>query len=79
MQTYLVGGAVRDRLLGLPPGDRDWVVVGATPEHPRTGLQRALRLAFERHKALPLTDRMNGRLDAQRKSFSCPTAEMPKS
>ena len=32
MQTYLVGGAVRDRLLGLAPGDRDWVVVGATPE-----------------------------------------------
>ena len=32
MKTYLVGGAVRDRLLGLPPGDRDWVVVGATPE-----------------------------------------------
>jgi tRNA nucleotidyltransferase (CCA-adding enzyme) len=30
MKTYLVGGAVRDRLLGLPPGDRDWVVVGAT-------------------------------------------------
>ncbi|HQZ31969.1 MAG TPA: multifunctional CCA tRNA nucleotidyl transferase/2'3'-cyclic phosphodiesterase/2'nucleotidase/phosphatase, partial [Arenimonas sp.] len=32
MKTYLVGGAVRDRLLGLPPGDSDWVVVGATPE-----------------------------------------------
>ncbi len=32
MKTYLVGGAVRDRLLGLPPGDRDWVVVGATPD-----------------------------------------------
>jgi tRNA nucleotidyltransferase (CCA-adding enzyme) len=31
MQTYLVGGAVRDRLLGLPVGERDWVVVGATP------------------------------------------------
>jgi tRNA nucleotidyltransferase (CCA-adding enzyme) len=31
-QTYLVGGAVRDRLLGLPVGDRDWVVVGATPD-----------------------------------------------
>ena len=30
MQTYLVGGAVRDRLLGLPPGDRDHVVVGQT-------------------------------------------------
>ncbi len=30
MKTYLVGGAVRDELLGLPIGDRDWVVVGAT-------------------------------------------------
>jgi len=30
-RTYLVGGAVRDDLLGLPPGDRDFVVVGATP------------------------------------------------
>ncbi|WP_202841385.1 multifunctional CCA addition/repair protein [Luteimonas saliphila] len=35
MKTYLVGGAVRDRLLGLPPGDRDWVVVGETPESMR--------------------------------------------
>ena len=32
MQTYLVGGAVRDELLGLEVKDRDWVVVGATPE-----------------------------------------------
>ena len=32
MQIYLVGGAVRDRLLGIAAGDRDWVVVGATPE-----------------------------------------------
>ena len=32
MQRYLVGGAVRDRLLGLPVKDRDWVVVGATPQ-----------------------------------------------
>lgn len=32
METYLVGGAVRDELLGLPPGDRDWVVVGTTPQ-----------------------------------------------
>ncbi|HET6395834.1 MAG TPA: multifunctional CCA addition/repair protein, partial [Pseudoxanthomonas sp.] len=32
MDTYLVGGAIRDELLGLPAGDRDWVVVGATPE-----------------------------------------------
>ncbi len=33
MDVYLVGGAVRDQLLGLPIKDRDWVVVGATPEH----------------------------------------------
>ena len=32
MEIYLVGGAVRDALLGLPVQDRDWVVVGATPQ-----------------------------------------------
>lgn len=32
MEIYLVGGAVRDALLGLPVQDRDWVVVGSTPE-----------------------------------------------
>jgi tRNA nucleotidyltransferase (CCA-adding enzyme) len=32
MQVYLVGGAVRDRLLGLPVKERDWVVVGGTRE-----------------------------------------------
>ncbi len=32
MQIFLVGGAVRDALLGLPVKDRDWVVVGSTPE-----------------------------------------------
>ena len=32
MKAYVVGGAVRDELLGLPVADRDWVVVGATPE-----------------------------------------------
>ena len=31
-KTYLVGGAVRDQLLGVPWHERDWVVVGATPE-----------------------------------------------
>jgi len=31
MQQFLVGGAVRDALLGLPVKDRDWVVVGADP------------------------------------------------
>ncbi len=32
MNIFLVGGAVRDALLGLPVQDRDWVVVGATPD-----------------------------------------------
>ena len=32
MKVYLVGGAVRDELLGRPVAERDWVVVGATPE-----------------------------------------------
>ena len=32
MKTYMVGGAVRDALLGLPVNDRDWVVVGASPQ-----------------------------------------------
>jgi tRNA nucleotidyltransferase (CCA-adding enzyme) len=32
VKAYVVGGAVRDELLGLPVNDRDWVVVGETPE-----------------------------------------------
>ena len=32
MKIYQVGGAVRDALLGLPVHDRDWLVVGGTPE-----------------------------------------------
>jgi tRNA nucleotidyltransferase (CCA-adding enzyme) len=32
MKCFVVGGAVRDRLLGRPASDRDWVVVGATPD-----------------------------------------------
>ena len=32
MKVYLVGGAVRDKLLGYPVKERDWVVVGATPK-----------------------------------------------
>jgi len=35
MKVYLVGGALRDKLLGLPVYDRDWVVTGATPEDMR--------------------------------------------
>ena len=32
MEIYVVGGAVRDEMLGLPVQDREYVVVGATPE-----------------------------------------------
>jgi tRNA nucleotidyltransferase (CCA-adding enzyme) len=32
VESFIVGGAVRDELLGLPVTDRDWVVVGSTPE-----------------------------------------------
>lgn len=32
LEVYIVGGAVRDALLGLAAGDRDWVVVGASPD-----------------------------------------------
>jgi tRNA nucleotidyltransferase (CCA-adding enzyme) len=35
VKRYLVGGAVRDRLLGFTPHERDWVVVGSTPEEMR--------------------------------------------
>jgi tRNA nucleotidyltransferase (CCA-adding enzyme) len=40
MRVYLVGGAVRDQLLGLPVRERDWVVVGALPQElERAGYQ----------------------------------------
>lgn len=32
MKIYLVGGAVRDQILGIPHSEKDWVVVGSTPE-----------------------------------------------
>jgi tRNA nucleotidyltransferase (CCA-adding enzyme) len=32
LQVFVVGGAVRDELLGRQSGDRDWVVVGSTPD-----------------------------------------------
>ncbi|MDZ4378930.1 MAG: multifunctional CCA addition/repair protein [Xanthomonadaceae bacterium] len=69
MKTYLVGGAVRDRLLGRPPGDRDWVVVGCTPEQMLAQGFRAVGRDFpvflhpqthEEH-ALARTERKSGR------------------
>lgn len=69
MDTYLVGGAVRDELLGLEPGDRDWVVVGATPQRMLDAGFKAVGRDFpvflhpdtgEEH-ALARTERKSGR------------------
>jgi tRNA nucleotidyltransferase (CCA-adding enzyme) len=46
VKTYLVGGAVRDRLLGLPVRERDWVVVGATEAEMRAAGFERLDAAF---------------------------------
>jgi len=69
METYLVGGAVRDELLGLPPGDRDWVVVGATPQQMLQAGFRAVGRDFPvflhpetgEEYALARTERKSGR------------------
>jgi len=69
MNTYLVGGAVRDRLLGLPAGDRDWVVVGETQASMETAGFRAVGLDFPvflhpqtgEEYALARTERKSGR------------------
>ncbi len=69
MQIYLVGGAVRDHLLGIPVKERDWVVVGATPEDMLALGYRAVGKDFpvflhpETHEeyALARTERKTGR------------------
>ncbi len=69
MQAYVVGGAVRDALLGLPVVDRDWVVVGATPEemtalgYRPVGKDFPVFLHPETHEeyALARTERKSGR------------------
>ena len=69
MKRYLVGGAVRDRLLGLPHGDNDWVVVGETQASMEAAGFRAVGRDFpvfldpesgEEH-ALARTERKSGR------------------
>jgi tRNA nucleotidyltransferase (CCA-adding enzyme) len=69
MQIYLVGGAVRDQLLGLPVRERDWVVVGATPDqleglgYRRVGRDFPVYLHPDTHEeyALARTERKTGR------------------
>jgi tRNA nucleotidyltransferase (CCA-adding enzyme) len=69
VKTYVVGGAVRDELLGLPLEDRDHVVVGATPEEmARQGFKPVgrdfpvfLHPATHEEYALARTERKSGR------------------
>lgn len=69
MKTYLVGGAVRDELLGLEPGERDWVVVGVEPDElidagfRQVGRDFPVFLHPETHEeyALARTERKSGR------------------
>ncbi|WP_420428737.1 multifunctional CCA addition/repair protein [Algiphilus sp.] len=69
MQRYLVGGAVRDALLGLPVGERDWVVVGATQPEMEAQGYRAVGRDFpvflhpetQEEHALARTERKSGR------------------
>lgn len=69
MQIYQVGGAVRDSLLGLPVKDRDYVVVGATPEQMLAAGYRAVGKDFpvflhpktQQEYALARTERKTGK------------------
>src|SRR3954462_7413479 len=80
MQAFNVGGAVRDELLGLPVVDRDWVVVGATPEdmtalgYRPVGKDFPVFLHPETHEeyALARTERTSGRGYKGFKVYSAP-------
>lgn len=69
IQTYLVGGAVRDQLLGLTIKDRDWLIVGSTPEQLLSqGFQQVgqdfpvfLHPETKEEYALARTERKNGK------------------
>jgi tRNA nucleotidyltransferase (CCA-adding enzyme) len=69
LKAYIVGGAVRDELLGQPVTDRDWVVVGATPEEMAAAGYRPVGKDFpvflhprtKEEYALARTERKSGR------------------
>ena len=69
MEVYLVGGAVRDELLGLPVTERDWVVIGASPEQMKSQGYKAVGKDFpvfihphsKEEYALARTERKKGR------------------
>ncbi len=68
MKVYRVGGCVRDRLLGLPVNDIDWVVTGATPEQMEAAGYKAIGKDFpvflhpesKQEYALARTERKTG-------------------
>ena len=65
MEIFLVGGAVRDRLLGVPVEERDWVVVGATPEEMESAgyvsrTREGRRNTYEVNGTLPLRHPIEG-------------------
>lgn len=84
MKIYLVGGAVRDQLLGLPIKERDWVVVGETPEKMRGyGFQQVGRnfpvfLHPKTHEeyALARTERKTGKGHTEFVCFADPTVSL---
>ena len=47
MKIYLVGGAVRDKLLGIEPKERDWVVVGSSPKEMKKMASNKLAKIFQ--------------------------------
>ncbi|QMU62147.1 MAG: multifunctional CCA tRNA nucleotidyl transferase/2'3'-cyclic phosphodiesterase/2'nucleotidase/phosphatase [Gammaproteobacteria bacterium] len=69
MEVYLVGGAVRDELLGIPVTERDWVVIGASPEDMEAKGYKAVGKDFpvflhpqsKEEYALARTERKKGR------------------
>ena len=74
--TFLVGGAVRDQLLGRPVVDRDWVVVGATPEsmlaqgYTQVGKDFPVFLHPETHEEYALA-RTERKISAGHQGFEC--------
>jgi len=74
--TFLVGGAVRDQLLGRPVVDRDWVVVGTTPEamraqgYTQVGRDFPVFLHPETHEEYALA-RTERKISAGHQGFEC--------
>lgn len=84
MKSFIVGGYVRDKLLGLEPVDRDWVVVGETPG---AMLEQGFRMAGKGFPvflhprtnevyALARTGREGGELHGQRRVFADPAVSL---